>query len=399
MSGLVSVIMPVYNGERFIAQAIDSVLTQTYPQWELIVVNDGSTDGTADILARYTDPRIRCTYQENQGLAITRNTGIRVATGEYLAFLDADDEWEPQFLQTCCEVLAQRHDLAAVYTRNVFIDGQGHRLPGLGGQTLSGPEVRRHLVEEGLFLGAMVARKDVIVEVGMFDTQLAGHGTEDWDLWLRIAYCYPILGIPMPLARYRVYPGTMSTNAAGMHACRLSVIEKHFGLEEGQPAVWPEEKRRAYGYGYRGSGLSFLAQADLQTGWNMLAKAALYYPAILADPGTFYGYLSGAGLRPLVNWPSEADLVKHSTDVVSWLDQLFKREGPELHRWRAKAYGTAHLTMALVADNAEYWNLARSRLFRAVGADPSLLKNPSTYRRIAKLCLPVDLVRRLRHAK
>ena len=98
---MISIIMPVYNGERFVADAIGSILMQTIAEWELIVVNDGSTDGTQAVLERFAgDPRIRLLRKENGGVSSARNAGIAAATGEYLAFLDADDTWYPDCLET-----------------------------------------------------------------------------------------------------------------------------------------------------------------------------------------------------------------------------------------------------------------------------------------------------------
>ena len=105
----VSVIVPSYNhAHYYVSLAIKSVLAQIYTDWEAIVVNDGSTDETEAVFAQFTDPRIRYIYQENQGLSAARNTGIRTAQEDCLAFLDADDEWEPDFLRCCVDALV--HD-------------------------------------------------------------------------------------------------------------------------------------------------------------------------------------------------------------------------------------------------------------------------------------------------
>lgn len=97
----VSVIIPCYNHGHYLPHAVNSVLAQTFTDWEAIIVDDGSTDNTREVAAQFTDERVRYVHQENRGLSGARNTGIRAAQGAYLAFLDADDEWEPRFLRVC----------------------------------------------------------------------------------------------------------------------------------------------------------------------------------------------------------------------------------------------------------------------------------------------------------
>ena len=110
---LVSIITPCYNGEKYIAQTIRSVLEQTYENWEMLIVDDGSSDGSADIIRSFSeaDPRIRLLQQENTGSAAARNAGIRAARGRYLALLDADDLWEPEFLSRQLEFMASHNAL------------------------------------------------------------------------------------------------------------------------------------------------------------------------------------------------------------------------------------------------------------------------------------------------
>lgn len=129
--GLVSVMMPAYNTEQYIAQAIESVLAQSYPHWELIVVDDGSTDNTAAIAARFTDPRIKVIHQANAGEATARNTALQHMQGEYVAFLDADDTYLPHHLETTVSFLKEHTDYDGVYTDGYYCDQEGKRLKTL----------------------------------------------------------------------------------------------------------------------------------------------------------------------------------------------------------------------------------------------------------------------------
>ena len=141
---LVSVMMPVFNAEEYIGQAIESVISQTYPYWELIIVDDGSTDGTSKIVERYVDRRIKVISQINSGEATARNTALEAVQGEYLAFLDADDMWLPEHLEQTVSYLVNHPDADAVYSDGHYCDQNGLLL-----QTLS--SLRRGPFEGQLF--------------------------------------------------------------------------------------------------------------------------------------------------------------------------------------------------------------------------------------------------------
>jgi len=130
-TGLVSIMMPAYNAAAFIEQAIQSVLAQTYADWELLVVNDGSTDATAEIAAQFHDARIRLFTKENGGESSARNLALEHARGEFIAFLDADDAYEPRHLELTVGHLRAHPEREAVYTDGVHIDERGSRLASL----------------------------------------------------------------------------------------------------------------------------------------------------------------------------------------------------------------------------------------------------------------------------
>ena len=133
-SGLISVMMPVYNSELYIAQAIRSMVAQTYAEWELIVVNDGSTDKSATIAARFNDPRVVLIHESNSGVSVARNTALRHMRGEYVSFLDADDQFLPNHLESIVGYLQNHPDMDAVYTDGFHIDGYGNRMQSLSSQ-------------------------------------------------------------------------------------------------------------------------------------------------------------------------------------------------------------------------------------------------------------------------
>ncbi len=181
---LVSVIIPVYNGDRYIAQAIESILAQTYTNYEIIVIDDGSTDNTRDRLQPYWH-QIRYFYQENQGVAAARNRGISESNGELVAFLDQDDFFLPHKL----EVQVAGWDANPL----LAIVNSGWRVVDLDGREISDPEIWRnfpHLTVEDwiiwkpVFIGAMLFEREWLARVGSFDTRLSQ--TPDIDLALRL---------------------------------------------------------------------------------------------------------------------------------------------------------------------------------------------------------------------
>jgi hypothetical protein len=396
MTPAVSIIIPAYNQAQYLGQALRSVLAQTWIDWEAIVVDDGSTDNTRDIAANASDSRICYIYQANQGLAGARNTGVRAAQGEYLAFLDSDDEFEPEFLQVCVEALQADRALAAVYTATHFIDQSGQVLPHADTHALSGAAFQQQLRRGGFFsTGAVVARAGCVREAGLFDTGLQGQGTEDWDLWLRIVRRHPMRGLPQPLGRYRIYPGSMSTNAPRMLANRLAVIAKHVGEPHGDPAAWPLDKREMVGYTYRASAFEHLQQHQTEAGWSLLNQAMTVWPPLLEELDTFYELACGDQIKGLRGNAALLDIEGNGRTLLAWLDNLFSHT-PVLHPQRRTAYGNAYVALAMLSDQAGRWGLARQYLWRALRSNPRLIGSRSFVRRLFKLLAGQRVLRLMR---
>ncbi len=167
--GLVSVMMPAYNAERYIRPAMESLLAQTYSRWELIVVNDGSKDATAAIARSFDDPRIRVIDQPNGGEASARNTALRTMRGEFVAFLDADDAYLPEHLETAAGFLVWNKDFDAAYTDGLHCDENGVRLQSLSSRRLSPQDgnIFDQVVRASCMLGppvCLVLRREPILQ-------------------------------------------------------------------------------------------------------------------------------------------------------------------------------------------------------------------------------------------
>lgn len=387
MYPLVTIVVPCYNHAHYLSNALVSTINQTYSNWEALIIDDGSIDNTAEVAAQFTDPRIRYIYQENQGLSAARNTAVKAATGAYLAFLDADDEWYPEFLSRCMSVIKANESprLAGVYTSCVHIDENSNLLPQPGNITVPPEELYCRLLEGGFFPpNTVVVRTDLVKEAGLFDTQLTS--LEDTDMWLRLSKRYLMTGIPEPLARYRISPGSMASNIANMHANRMAVLSKHLGPPEGDPAGWPLEKRRAFGFGYRVAALSYIRQGQLEEGWQLLRKAVLIWPDLLSRLDTFYELACGNQPRGYRGQTETLNLDKNSREMFRELDYLFKST-PLLTPMRKRAYGYAYLALGMLSDQAGDWSTARHYFFKSVKVQPNLLSSCSLIRRFLKLCV------------
>ena len=172
---LVSCVIPVLNGERFLAEAIESVLGQTYASVEVVVADDGSTDGTAGVVARFRD-RVRLVTQANAGHAAARNLGLAQVRGELIGFLDADDLWHPRKLARQVDLLDARRDLSMCFTllRN-FVDGRDTPESLLADTALDG-------AVPGYTSVTMLARRELFTRIGGFDRSLAHGNDRDWFL-------------------------------------------------------------------------------------------------------------------------------------------------------------------------------------------------------------------------
>ena len=273
----VSVIIPVYNGEKFVGQAIESVLHQTYTDWELIIVDDGSEDNTKGIMRCYSDPKIQYFYQENQGLSGARNTGIDYASGKYIALLDADDEWEPTFLEVSAGYLNQNPETAAVYSGFQYIDSEGNPIGTPVCKVVTSDHFHDEIIASGNWLSAcsVVVRRSIYREIGGFDGNLKA--LEDTDMWLQISKDYCIDGIPQVLTRYRRLASNMSDDTERMIDAYYMLIEKHYGTLSDPFSEWSEDKK-AFGHYYHMMGiLGFTARQEYPRSARSVEWLAQYF--------------------------------------------------------------------------------------------------------------------------
>jgi glycosyltransferase involved in cell wall biosynthesis len=278
---LVSVIIPTYNGSAFLRETIDSALAQTYPRVEVVVVDDGSTDSTPDILASYGD-RIKAVTQRNAGTSAARNTGICESSGAYIAFLDHDDLWLPEKLAKQVPVLMENANLGMVYAGIRFfnhytgqVTSEHPGMPGLDAHDLLGRTV--------ISLQCSVIPRSVFDRVGVFDAELKG--TDDWEICIRIANAYPILGMTDILVNIRGHADQQGIRTDQMYRNSLAVLTKHKSMHANCEKCRASLKRARdlieadYYQRQLRAAKSALAERKLGAG------AALLFDALKHDPG------------------------------------------------------------------------------------------------------------------
>lgn len=243
MKPIVSAIIPNYNYAKYLRIALDSVLAQTYSPIEIVVVDDGSTDGSRSILASYGD-RIKTIYQKNSGVAAARNRGIAECSGDYLAFLDPDDIWLPEKIEKQIAKFSENPALGLVHVGTENIDADGTLLSvtncGEEGSVFEDILLGKPVIFGG-GSGFMVPR-NVIGNVGDFDERMST--SADWDMFCRIAKEYPFGAVCETLLQYRIHGSNMHKNVDAMEHDVMLGYEKLFA--NASPTL-ESLRRRAYG--------------------------------------------------------------------------------------------------------------------------------------------------------
>jgi len=236
----VSVIIPVYNQTDYLIEALKSVFAQTYSDLEVIVVDDGSTEPVAPVIAGMEKP-VRCIRVENGGVARARNIGIQNASGKYIALLDADDLWFPRKIEVQMKTVDANKDVDLVYTGAVYIDRDG-RYMGKMGQKIQ--RVSHNPFKDLLVVGNIVgtpstvlAKKACFQQLGGFDVSLSV--SADWDMWIRFSRHYRFILVDESLASYRIHGDNMHLNMVALERDITSVLNKHFNSRETREELAP----------------------------------------------------------------------------------------------------------------------------------------------------------------
>jgi glycosyltransferase involved in cell wall biosynthesis len=265
---LASIVVPVYDGAAFVAEAIGSALAQTYPNVEVVVVDDGSRDATPAIVDALAarDPRVRVVHQANRGLSGARNAGIEHARGAYVAFLDADDWLLPNKLTDQVAALEAHPDVDLVYGEVHYVD---ERHGGVWDPLRGAPPLpfSRLLAYRNWFAPpAPLLRRSLVDAVGDFDP--AFRAVEDWDYWLRCLSRTDFLFVPGVVAHYRLHGEQMHRNREKMDTAHRQLLAKHFAND-------PIARRRHLAFRHLSDAMAWRAEGDPRRAALELGRFAL----------------------------------------------------------------------------------------------------------------------------
>ncbi|MBI5571716.1 MAG: glycosyltransferase family 2 protein [Desulfomonile tiedjei] len=221
----VSVIIPTFNRLELLKETVASVRQQTFRDFEIIVVNDGSGDGTTEWLAAQTD--LRVLEQENQGIATSRNNGAAIARGRWFAFLDHDDLWAPEKLEVQAKFVAANADVGLVATRHVRL-GKHHGRPRRAAW-IKGDLLVKEFAESFIHTSSVMIRKEVFEEIKGFPPSY--RFADEFDVWLKIAAAYPIAYYDQPLVFIRFYESNTSHNRIGVRTDTYDILMKNYDPE------------------------------------------------------------------------------------------------------------------------------------------------------------------------
>jgi glycosyltransferase involved in cell wall biosynthesis len=273
---IVDVVMPAHNAARYLTDAIESVINQTFTDWRIILIDDGSTDGTAKIAAAYQlrlGDKFEYIYQKNRGPSAARNNAIRYSNARLIALLDADDIWLPHRLEESVKVFENplvglAHGLVA------RIDSTGAEIDRPGVQPFSAGRIAPHIYMRRVNLPAptVTFRRSCLDKVGLFDESM--RATEDRDLWFRIALQYEVAHIPQIISYYRISSGSASANTDKMLEGQMRFIEKHYGA----PGVGLIQRRKALSHTTLQRAETFRQRGKLVKAISNVVRGIFQYP-------------------------------------------------------------------------------------------------------------------------
>ena len=373
----VSTIVPAYNQGHYLEEAIRSVLTQSYGDFEIVVVDDGSTDDTAHVAKSFAhDSRLRYIRQENRGLSAARNTGIRHATGKFLTYLDSDDLFLPEKLHFLLSVVEARPELGFVAGQAILIDETGQSRGEVFDRGLP-QNTAELLLGNPLHVGSVLVRREWQERVGFFDESLRSY--EDWDLWLRLARAgCPMAWVPHPVSLYRFHRKQMTRISKQMTTATFAVLDKTY-RDPQLPEHWQSLRTKAYSRAYLRAAAQAYSAEVLDEAKVCMAKAVHLDPQLCADQGE-----NLAGL--IAGWANHAK----TQDPLIFLRRIYDHlpvELENLRRRRELDLARQALHLAFAAHQRRDYRASVSTLWYLFVHWPKRLLNRGVLSILADSCL------------
>ncbi|RMG06218.1 MAG: glycosyltransferase, partial [Cyanobacteria bacterium J055] len=324
----ISVIIPIYNGERTIRETIQSVLDQTFTDFEIIAIDDGSTDRTVEVVRSIKDHRVKVFSYPNGGQAASRNRGMERALGAYFAFIDADDLWTPDKLEMQLKALEENPEAGVAYSWVDYIDESNRYVRPGGRLNVNGNAYGHLLLTNFLENGSNpLVRREAIQKVGNFEETLPP--SEDWDLWLRLAAEYDYVCVPHAQIKYRISSTSQSSNVERVEASCLRVLDRAFSCKTGQKWKHLKSQSLANLYQY----LTYKALENLHDR-QRAEVASRFFNTIVANDPEFIKQKRLTLTVMLKTWtvkylpPSIADRLMPKISKLSYPSEMFTRIRP-----------------------------------------------------------------------
>lgn len=304
---LISIILPVYNGQQYLAKTIESVLAQFYRNFELLIINDGSSDQSKAVVEFYLkDSRLRYVEQKNAGVANARNTGIKLAKGEFISLIDQDDIWLPHKLEHQVNYLTQHPACALVHSQIQFINGKDEVLvtPNWAWVSETYDDSLNKLFQHNCIATfTVLIRKSALDNVGIFREVFAP--SDDWDLWLRIACKYELGYVSENCGYYRIHDNNESKNQSRMQLAEVNVVENFIQeFKSAQRMIPPQLQKKKCFEIYCETALFFEQSKQYSMASNFWLKALkLNYLSVKCYNNLFWG-LFPKQLRTTIHWYS-----------------------------------------------------------------------------------------------
>jgi glycosyltransferase involved in cell wall biosynthesis len=273
----VSVVVPAWNAARTLPETLDSALAQTFTDLEVIVIDDGSTDDTQEILWRYGD-RIRVLHKANEGRpSTTRNVGFKAARGDLIALLDADDRWHPEKVAKQVALFDRNPRLGLAYTAATIIDGEDRVIQVNPCSPNARGQIHSLLATRNIMVGSSaMARRQAVVDAGYYDVSLTS--AENWDLWIRIARNWEVDFVPEPLTYYRIHSGNRSSAVELRRRNIFRILEKHHDPRNRSPEARRLRRDAYFNVYYFVLGMSYFERLEMGPAARSLARAFLLKP-------------------------------------------------------------------------------------------------------------------------
>ncbi len=360
----ISVIIPAYNQSRYLAAAVQSVLDQTNQDFEMIIVDDGSTDQTRQVAASFDDPRLRYIYKENAGLSAARNTGIRNSNGNYLTFLDSDDLFTLRKLELLAERLNGDPELGFVAGKAILIDQNGNPLGKIFDQPP--PDDLSDLLYWNPFhVCSVMVRREWQEIAGMFDESLRAY--EDWDMWLRLARLGCRMGwVAEPISYYRFHTDQMTRDRERMTTATFAVLSKTFA-NSSLPPNWQAKKDLAYSSAYLRKAIQAYRAGEFPEACDALARAVELDPRLAANQGK----LLSDRLSAVADLPK----VTNKLDFLEMIYHHLPLELSGLAQERNTHLAKAAVELGFTAFQQGELSEARAFLWKAIRYRPAWLAN------------------------